>query len=65
MVQFTDKTLLCTTDSDEFEAEPTQNSLGVSIRGMSKRYRRGKKLAVDDLCLNFYEDQVNDSTSTR
>ena len=44
--------------SGEFEREPTKNALGVAIRNMTKRYCRGKKLAVNGLSLNFYEDQI-------
>ena len=50
--------MLIFVESEEFEKEPTKNALGVSVRNMSKQYRRGKKLAVNKLSLNFYEDQI-------
>ena len=40
------------------EAEPKDKRLGVSIKNLKKVYREGKKLAVDNLSLNFYEDQI-------
>lgn len=45
-------------DSPDFEAEPNHLKLGVSIRNLRKVYSMGKKLAVDGLNLNFYEDQI-------
>lgn len=44
--------------SEDFEKEPVQMGLGVSIRELRKVYSRGKKLAVDGLNLNFYEGQI-------
>ncbi|XP_067120260.1 phospholipid-transporting ATPase ABCA1-like isoform X3 [Centruroides vittatus] len=40
-----------------YEAEPTDLPLGVSIRNLTKIYDN-QKLAVDDLSLNFYENQI-------
>lgn len=40
------------------EAEPKDKRLGVSIKNLKKVYREGKKLAVDNLSINFYEDQI-------
>ncbi|XP_070562934.1 phospholipid-transporting ATPase ABCA3-like [Ptychodera flava] len=45
-------------DKTSFEAEPSHLPLGVSIRKLVKIYKNGKKLAVDGLSLNFYEDQI-------
>nr|XP_014349981.1 PREDICTED: ATP-binding cassette sub-family A member 1-like isoform X3 [Latimeria chalumnae] len=40
------------------EAEPSHLKQGVSIRNLVKIYKTGKKLAVDGLSVNFYENQV-------
>ncbi|XP_061181755.1 phospholipid-transporting ATPase ABCA1-like [Saccostrea echinata] len=40
------------------EAEPKNKKLGVSIRNLRKVYKQGKKLAVDNLSINFYEGQI-------
>lgn len=40
------------------EAEPKNKKLGVSIKNLKKVYKEGKKLAVDDLSINFYEGQI-------
>lgn len=40
-----------------YEAEPTDLPLGVSIRNLTKIYDN-HKVAVDDLSLNFYENQI-------
>lgn len=40
-----------------FEKEPVHLPMGVSIQHLKKMYRNGK-VAVDDLSLNFYEDQI-------
>ncbi|KAF6026918.1 ABCA1 [Bugula neritina] len=40
------------------EAEPTHLKLGVKLQNLRKVYSAGKKLAVDNLSLNFYEDQI-------
>ncbi|XP_062578503.1 ATP-binding cassette sub-family A member 7-like [Saccostrea cucullata] len=40
------------------EAEPKNRKLGVSIRNLRKVYKQGKKLAVDNLSINFYEGQI-------
>ncbi|CAH1774058.1 unnamed protein product [Owenia fusiformis] len=44
--------------SEEFEAEPRDKKLGVAIKGLKKVYSRGKKLAVNQLSINFYEDHI-------
>ncbi|EDV22374.1 uncharacterized protein TRIADDRAFT_10137, partial [Trichoplax adhaerens] len=40
------------------EEEPTHLKLGVSIQNLVKIYKTGNKLAVDELNLNLYEDQI-------
>ncbi|TSK45874.1 ATP-binding cassette sub-family A member 1 [Bagarius yarrelli] len=40
------------------EEEPGHLELGVYIKNLVKVYRHGKKLAVDDLTLGFYEGQI-------
>lgn len=40
-----------------FEPEPSNLPVGVSIRNLTKRYS-DSKLAVDNLSLNFYENQI-------
>lgn len=40
------------------EAEPKNKKLGVSIKNLKKVYSEGKKLAVDNLSINFYEGQI-------
>lgn len=45
-------------DSDTMEAEPMDKQIGVAIRNLKKKYASNKKLAVDGLNLNFYEDQI-------
>ena len=49
---------LVSSASTEFEAEPSQMAVGVSLCGLRKIYGRGCKLAVDGLNLNFYEGQI-------
>ncbi|XP_038057091.1 uncharacterized protein LOC119728778 isoform X2 [Patiria miniata] len=44
------------TDPD-VEMDPTNVPCGISIVGLTKKYNKKKK-AVDDLTLNFYEDQI-------
>ncbi|ESP01294.1 hypothetical protein LOTGIDRAFT_212836 [Lottia gigantea] len=39
-------------------SEPRDKSVGVGIRNLRKVYSTGKKVAVDGLSLNFYEDQI-------
>ncbi|KAK3087439.1 hypothetical protein FSP39_005943 [Pinctada imbricata] len=41
-----------------FESEPTHIPLGVSIVNLTKIYKTGKKLAVNKLSLNLFEDQI-------
>ncbi len=48
----------CVLASEEFEKEPTEHTVGVAIRNMSKKYSRAKKLAVNELSINFFEDQI-------
>ncbi|KAG8226833.1 hypothetical protein J437_LFUL007090, partial [Ladona fulva] len=47
-------------DSDDFEKEPTHLQLGVSLQGLTKIYGHSsnKKVAVRNLSLNFYQDQI-------
>ncbi|XP_072015894.1 ATP-binding cassette sub-family A member 2-like isoform X3 [Amphiura filiformis] len=40
------------------EPEPKQLPLGVCIENLTKVYKTGKKLAVNNLCLNMYEGQI-------
>ena len=40
-----------------FEQEPLNVSIGVSVRNLTKIYS-DSKLAVDNLSINFYEDQI-------
>lgn len=40
------------------EEEPAHLELGVYIESLVKVYRHGRKLAVDDLSLGFYEGQI-------
>lgn len=44
-------------DAVNFEEEPTDLPLGISIRNLTKIYP-GKKLALNQLSLNFYEGQI-------
>ena len=41
-----------------FETEPKDEKIGVQIRNMTKIYPTGNKLAVDQLSINFYENQI-------
>uniref|UniRef100_UPI0037E9C7B4 phospholipid-transporting ATPase ABCA1 n=1 Tax=Semicossyphus pulcher TaxID=241346 RepID=UPI0037E9C7B4 len=45
-------------DEDHIEPEPTNLTLGVSIRNLVKIYKKGAKLAVNHLNLKFYEGQI-------
>ncbi|XP_071439608.1 phospholipid-transporting ATPase ABCA1-like isoform X2 [Hetaerina americana] len=49
-----------THESRDFEKEPTHLQLGVSIQGLTKIYGHSsnKKVALRDLNLNFYQDQI-------
>ncbi|XP_033096938.1 ATP-binding cassette sub-family A member 2-like isoform X2 [Anneissia japonica] len=40
------------------EPEPYHLNMGVSIKGLTKVYKTGKKLAVNNLSLNLYEGQI-------
>ncbi|VDK40370.1 unnamed protein product, partial [Dibothriocephalus latus] len=40
------------------EPPPDKCSVGVSIRGLTKTYRRGKQTAVNNLWADFYEGQI-------
>lgn len=42
----------------DFEDEPDDLTLGVSIRHLTKVYSGCKKAAVNNLSLNFYENQI-------
>lgn len=44
--------------SDRIEPEPSDLTLGVSIRDLVKIYKKGAKLAVNHLNLKFYEGQI-------
>ncbi|XP_076463176.1 phospholipid-transporting ATPase ABCA1-like isoform X2 [Babylonia areolata] len=46
------------TDSENMEGEPSGYRVGVAVRNLRKVYSMGKKLAVDGLTINFYEDQI-------
>lgn len=41
-----------------FERPPPSVKAGVSIRNLVKIYKTGKKLAVDGLSVDFYENQI-------
>ncbi|XP_071498338.1 ATP-binding cassette sub-family A member 2-like [Diadema antillarum] len=45
-------------DEPDFEPEPVDLELGVTIENLTKVYSTGKKLAVNNLCLNLYQDQI-------
>ncbi|KAM8745232.1 phospholipid-transporting ATPase ABCA1 isoform 2-T2 [Acanthopagrus schlegelii] len=45
-------------DEDHIEPEPTDLTLGVSIRNLVKIYKKGAKLAVNHLNIKFYEGQI-------
>ncbi|XP_038571463.1 phospholipid-transporting ATPase ABCA1 isoform X1 [Micropterus salmoides] len=45
-------------DEDHIEPEPSNLTLGVSIRDLVKIYKKGAKLAVNHLNLKFYEGQI-------
>ncbi|KAL3317331.1 Retinal-specific ATP-binding cassette transporter [Cichlidogyrus casuarinus] len=46
-------------DYANFEAEPQNCEIGVSVKNLKKRYKRSDKaLAVDDLSINFYSNQI-------
>uniref|UniRef100_A0A8C6KAE5 ABC transporter domain-containing protein n=1 Tax=Nothobranchius furzeri TaxID=105023 RepID=A0A8C6KAE5_NOTFU len=42
----------------EDEKPPSNSKAGVSIRNLVKIYKTGKKLAVDGLSMDFYENQI-------
>ncbi|BES88375.1 ATP-Hypothetical protein cassette sub-family A ABC1 member [Nesidiocoris tenuis] len=44
-------------DSDTIEADPLHLERGVAIKQMTKIYKGGK-VAIEDLSLNFYQDQI-------
>ncbi|XP_076880509.1 ATP-binding cassette, sub-family A (ABC1), member 7 [Brachyhypopomus gauderio] len=43
---------------DRIEADPSNLILGVAIHNLVKLYKKGAKLAVNHLSLNFYEGQI-------
>lgn len=43
---------------DHIEPEPTNLTLGVTIRNLVKIYKKGAKLAVNHLNLKFFEGQI-------
>lgn len=51
----TDEGLIYKTNPN-FEEEPTGKTAGIQVRGLRKVY--AKKVAVDNLSLNMYEDQI-------
>lgn len=44
--------------TDYLENPPPGAKAGVSIRNLVKIYKTGKKLAVDGLSVDFYENQI-------
>ncbi|CAL1591240.1 unnamed protein product [Knipowitschia caucasica] len=44
--------------SDYLEKPPADEKVGVSVRNLVKIYKTGKKLAVDGLSVDFYENQI-------
>uniref|UniRef100_I3JKY4 P-type phospholipid transporter n=1 Tax=Oreochromis niloticus TaxID=8128 RepID=I3JKY4_ORENI len=46
------------TDSNHMEKPPPNMTAGVSIHNLVKIYKTGKKLAVDGLSVDFYENQI-------
>uniref|UniRef100_A0A3Q1K4G3 ABC transporter domain-containing protein n=1 Tax=Anabas testudineus TaxID=64144 RepID=A0A3Q1K4G3_ANATE len=54
-----DPGLLTDSNSNEYLEKPAPNvKAGVSIRNLVKIYKTGKKLAVDGLSVDFYENQI-------
>ena len=45
-------------EGENFEDEPENKKIGVQIRKLVKVYKTGNKLAINDLSINFYEDQI-------
>lgn len=43
---------------EHLEKPPPNMKAGVSIRNLVKIYKSGKKLAVDGLSVDFYENQI-------
>ena len=50
--------MLITEYASNFEAEPRHLARGVCIDNLTKVYKTGKKLAVKNLSLNLYEEQI-------
>ena len=44
--------------SGNFEKDPVDATVGVSIKGLRKLYNKKSKPAVDGLSLNFFEGQI-------
>ncbi|KAH9491700.1 ATP-binding cassette sub- A member 1 [Bulinus truncatus] len=44
--------------NENFEKDPTDLPVGVSVKNLRKIYNRGDKVAVDGLSINFYEGQI-------
>ncbi|XP_075922320.1 uncharacterized protein LOC116941141 isoform X1 [Petromyzon marinus] len=42
----------------QLEAVPADLTAGVSLRSLTKQYSKGKKAALQDLSLDFYQDQI-------
>lgn len=49
---------VCVCITGYLEKPPSNLKAGVSIRNLVKVYKTGKKLAVDKLSLDFYQDQI-------
>lgn len=49
---------VCECTTGYLEKPPDNLKVGVSIRNLVKVYKTGKKLAVDKLSLDFYQDQI-------
>lgn len=49
---------VCVFTKEYLEKPPPNLKAGVSIRNLVKIYKTGKKLAVDGLSIDFYENQI-------
>lgn len=50
--------IVCILFPDYLEKPPPNIKAGVSVRNLVKIYKTGKKLAVDGLSVDFYENQI-------
>ena len=41
-----------------FEAAPPDLAIGIALKNLTKKYGYSKRNAVDNLSLNFYENQI-------